>query len=71
MSLFDRLLKLHNGNTPLEDFFTELVAHLFITNKGILVEVHRANGEEKVEFHQNEKPIQIQPENQEYYALAD
>jgi PD-(D/E)XK nuclease superfamily len=36
MSLFDRLLKLHHGNTPLEDFFTELVAHLFSTNKEIL-----------------------------------
>ncbi len=36
MSLFSRLLKLHNGNTPLEDFFTELVAHLFRTNREIL-----------------------------------
>jgi PD-(D/E)XK nuclease superfamily len=36
MSLFNRLLKLHNGSTPLEDFFTELVAHLFSTNKEIL-----------------------------------
>jgi hypothetical protein len=36
MSLFSRLLKLHNGNTPLEDFFTELVAHLFGTNKETL-----------------------------------
>jgi hypothetical protein len=36
MSLFNRLLKLHNGNTPLEDFFTELVAYLFSTNKEIL-----------------------------------
>jgi PD-(D/E)XK nuclease superfamily len=36
MSLFSRLLKLHNGNTPLEDFFTELVAHLFTTNREIL-----------------------------------
>jgi PD-(D/E)XK nuclease superfamily len=36
MSLFSRLLKLHNGNTPLEDFFTELVAYLFSTNKEIL-----------------------------------
>ncbi|WP_373541394.1 PD-(D/E)XK nuclease family protein [Chamaesiphon sp.] len=36
MSLFSRLLKLHAGNIPLEDFFTELVAHLFSTNKEIL-----------------------------------
>jgi PD-(D/E)XK nuclease superfamily len=36
MSLFNRLLKLHNGSTPLEDFFTELVAHLFSTNKEVL-----------------------------------
>jgi PD-(D/E)XK nuclease superfamily len=36
MSLFSRLLKLHAGITPLEDFFTELVAHLFSTNKEIL-----------------------------------
>jgi PD-(D/E)XK nuclease superfamily len=36
MSLFSRLLKLHNGSTPLEDFFTELVAHLFSTNQEFL-----------------------------------
>jgi hypothetical protein len=36
MSLFSRLLKLHNGSNPLEDFFTELVAHLFSTNKEVL-----------------------------------
>lgn len=36
MSLFNRLLKLHNGNIPLEDFFTELVAHLFSTDNEIL-----------------------------------
>jgi PD-(D/E)XK nuclease superfamily len=36
MSIFSRLLKLHNGNTPKEDFFTELVAYLFSTNKEIL-----------------------------------
>ena len=36
MSLFSRLLKLHGGIIPLEDFFTELVAHLFSTNKEIL-----------------------------------
>lgn len=35
MSLFSRLLKLHGGIIPLEDFFTELVAHLFSTNKEI------------------------------------
>jgi hypothetical protein len=36
MSLFSRLLKLHSGSTQLEDFFTELVAHLFSTNQEIL-----------------------------------
>jgi PD-(D/E)XK nuclease superfamily len=37
MSLFCQLLNLHaNGNIPLEDFFTELVAYLFKTNKAIL-----------------------------------
>jgi PD-(D/E)XK nuclease superfamily len=36
MSLFSRLLKLHNGNTPLEDFFTELFAHLLSTDREIL-----------------------------------
>ena len=36
MSLFNRLLKLHNASIPLEDFFIELVAHLFSTNKEIL-----------------------------------
>jgi cold shock CspA family protein len=35
------------------------------------VEVHRTNGEEKVELHQSEKQRQIQPKNQEYYALVD
>jgi competence transcription factor ComK len=37
----------------------------------IKVEVHRTNGEEKGELHQNEKQIWNQPKNQEYYALAD
>lgn len=32
MSLFNRLLSLHGGNRPLEDFFTEIVAHLFTTS---------------------------------------
>jgi PD-(D/E)XK nuclease superfamily len=36
MSLFSRLLNLHTDKTPLEDFFTELVAHLFSTNQEIL-----------------------------------
>ena len=36
MSLFTRLLKLHTNSVPLEDFFTELVAYLFDTNKEIL-----------------------------------
>jgi PD-(D/E)XK nuclease superfamily len=36
MSLFSRLLNLHTDRIPLEDFFTELVAHLFSTNQEIL-----------------------------------
>ena len=36
MALFSRLLKLNTGSIPLEDFFTELVAYLFGTNKEIL-----------------------------------
>jgi hypothetical protein len=36
MSLFSRLLNLHTDRTPLEDFFTELVAHLFSTDREIL-----------------------------------
>jgi PD-(D/E)XK nuclease superfamily len=36
MSLFSRLLNLNTGSIPLEDFFSELVAYLFITNKEIL-----------------------------------
>ena len=36
MSLFNRLLNLSTGNIRLEDFFTELVAYLFSTNKEIL-----------------------------------
>jgi hypothetical protein len=36
MSLFSRLLNLNTGSIPLEDFFTELVAHLFSKNKEIL-----------------------------------
>ena len=36
MALFSRLLNLNTGSIPLEDFFTELVAYLFSTNKGIL-----------------------------------
>jgi hypothetical protein len=35
------------------------------------VEVHGAKAEEKVAFHQHEQQRQIQPKNQEYYALAD
>ena len=38
---------------------------------GGTVEVHGTKAEEKVEVHQNEQPKQIQPENQEYSALAD
>lgn len=36
MALFSRLLNLNTGNIPLEDFFTELVAYLFSTDKEIL-----------------------------------
>lgn len=36
MALFSRLLNLNTGSIPLEDFFTELVAYLFSTNKEIL-----------------------------------
>jgi hypothetical protein len=37
----------------------------------MFVEVQRANGGEKEEVPQHEQPRQIQPKNQEYYALAD
>jgi hypothetical protein len=39
MGLFSRLLKLHSlhpGTTPLEDFFTEIVAHLFSVSRETL-----------------------------------
>jgi len=36
MSLFSRLLNLNTGSIPLEDFFTELIAYLFSTNKELL-----------------------------------
>ena len=36
MSLFSRLLNLHTDRTPLEDFFSELVAYLFSTDREIL-----------------------------------
>ena len=36
MALFTRLLKLNQGNTPLEDFLTEIVAHFFETFPEIL-----------------------------------
>ena len=36
-----------------------------------MVEVHGSTAEEKVKFHQNEPPRQIQPENPKYYALVD
>lgn len=38
MSLFSRLLNLSTGSIPREDFFTELVAYLFITNRELLCE---------------------------------
>lgn len=36
MALFRQLLKLHKGNIPLEDFFTEIAAYLLSTKKEIL-----------------------------------
>jgi hypothetical protein len=38
MGLFQQLLKLHHNNVPLEDFFTEIVAHLFSTNYALLLD---------------------------------
>lgn len=37
MSLFTKLLNLYQGNKPLEDFFTEIVAYYFERNKEILL----------------------------------
>ncbi|PSN12467.1 hypothetical protein C7293_20025 [filamentous cyanobacterium CCT1] len=36
MALFKQLLKLHQGNIPLEDFFTEIIAYFLGKNKEIL-----------------------------------
>ncbi len=36
MALFSRLLKLHKGNVPSEDFFTEIFAYLLSDNHEIL-----------------------------------
>lgn len=36
MALFSRLLKLNTGNIPLEDFFTEMIAHLLESNQELL-----------------------------------
>ena len=36
MSLFNRLLNLHGGNKPREDFFTELIAYLFTNSSELL-----------------------------------
>ncbi len=36
VALFSRLLNLNTGSIPLEDFFTELIAYLFSTDKEIL-----------------------------------
>jgi hypothetical protein len=36
MALFRQLLRLHKGNIPLEDFFTEIVAYFLGENKDIL-----------------------------------
>jgi DNA-directed RNA polymerase specialized sigma subunit len=59
------LLLLDDGNTQ------KHIAELIGCSLSKVVEVHGAKAEEKVELHQNEPPRQIQPENQEYYALAD
>ncbi|AFY50994.1 hypothetical protein Nos7524_5271 [Nostoc sp. PCC 7524] len=37
MSLFTNLLKLHSGNRPIEDFFTEIIAYFFECNKHLLI----------------------------------
>lgn len=37
MGLFNRLLSLHGGHKPLEDFFTEIVVHLFATSQETLL----------------------------------
>ncbi|WP_066384393.1 PD-(D/E)XK nuclease family protein [Anabaena sp. CA = ATCC 33047] len=37
MSLFTNLLKLHSGNRPFEDFFTEIVAYFFQCNQHLLI----------------------------------
>ncbi|MGB3311063.1 MAG: PD-(D/E)XK nuclease family protein [Nodosilinea sp.] len=37
MALFRQLLRLHKGNIPLEDFFTEIVAYFLSENKDILL----------------------------------
>lgn len=36
MALFKQLLRLHKGNIPLEDFFTEIVAYFLSENKEVL-----------------------------------
>ncbi|NMF86032.1 PD-(D/E)XK nuclease family protein [Nodosilinea sp. P-1105] len=36
MALFKQLLRLHKGNVPLEDFFTEIVAYFLSENRDIL-----------------------------------
>lgn len=36
MALFKQLLKLHKGNIPLEDFFTEIVAYFLSENQDLL-----------------------------------
>jgi hypothetical protein len=36
MALFKQLLRLHKGNVPLEDFFTEIVAYFLNENRDIL-----------------------------------
>lgn len=36
MALFQQLLRLHKGNIPLEDFFTEIVAYFLSENQELL-----------------------------------
>lgn len=44
MPLFDRLLRLHLGSTPTEDFFTEVVAHLLATDSALCMQWLREAG---------------------------
>ncbi len=43
MSLFTKLLNLHSGNQPVEDFFTEVVAYFLEANQHILIDWLKEN----------------------------